>query len=195
MPSTFNKPNLKAPRHHRKNLNVLDVQFFQGMRKAHPQLKKYSDTKLREVIWESNVQLYKDVIEHRDGVELPEFLGYLFIGSCPKPYYENINKKVTMDLGQTIEHRNYESDGFIAKIFYTNYETKYQFKFHDLWGFKSCRNFSREVAKTYPGNWKKYIQVAHMLKISRLFRKEKRRIALNIKTEILLEQYDEFAGF
>lgn len=195
MPKTFNKPNLKAPRHHREALNILKPPFFRLLKKKYPQFKPYTASQLRAVIWQSNIALYKTIIEHRDGVELPESLGNVFIGSCPKAISPNADIKCSVDHGQLIEHRNFESDMFFAKIFYTNYERKYSFKFNDLWAFKGCRNFGREVSRTYPKTWKKYIQVDHTLKISRLYRTEKRRLSVNIKTAIFLENYNEFEGF
>ena len=98
-------------------------------------------------------------------------------------------------MASIIEHRNWESDRFLAKIFYTNYEAKYRFKFSGLWAFAAGRNFKREVGRVYPTCWKRYIQVDHTLKVSRLFRKEKMRVSQLQKTAILLEDYDELQGF
>ena len=61
-----------------------------------------------------------------------------------------------------------------------------------MWGFTGVRDFKRTVAKTYPLQWKKYIVVDNMTKVSRLFRKQ---IATNYnikKSNIALETYDEF---
>ena len=78
------------------------------------------------------------------------------------------------------------------KIFYTNFETKYRFKNHDLWGFTGVRDFKRTVAKVYPTEWKKYVMVDNILKISRLFRIEKFKHMKIEETKELLKDYDEF---
>jgi hypothetical protein len=91
-----------------------------------------------------------------------------------------------------LQNQNWESDQFIAKIFYTNYETKYRFKNHELWGFKGLRDFTRSVGQTYPNEWKKYIQMDNMIKASRLFRKHKFDQIKKIETTDLLKEYDEF---
>ena len=70
--------------------------------------------------------------------------------------------------------------------------TKYRFKNHDLWGFTGVRDFKRSVAKTYPKEWKKYVQVDNLLKISRLFRIEKFKQFKTDETAELLKNYDEF---
>jgi hypothetical protein len=91
-----------------------------------------------------------------------------------------------------LQHQNWESDQFAAKIFYTNYETKYRFKNHELWGFKGVRDFTRTVGKTYPQEWKKYIQVDNLIRVSRLFRNQKNRQFKKEETIDLLKNYDEF---
>ena len=91
-----------------------------------------------------------------------------------------------------MQSQNWESDQYIAKIFYTNFETKYRFKNHELWGFKGVRDFTRNVGKTYPLQWKKYLMVDNMMKISRLFRKEKYKEYKKNETDNLLDDYDEF---
>lgn len=191
----FKKPNLNAPRYVAKTFNTLTPVFFSRLRKQHPELKIYNDTQLRKVIKISNEQIYKDMLEFRNGVEFPESLGFGFIGTCPKKISDNIDYALSIEHRQTIQHRNWESDSYLAKIFFTNYEAKYRFKFHDLWTFSGGRNFTRDVGKIYPTRWKQYIQVDHSLKISRLFRKEKNKNYQKKKTETLLQTYDEFEGF
>lgn len=193
--SSFKSPNLQAPRYRPEQYNLLTREFFSSMRKQHPELKGFTDPQLRNVIKLSNILIYKNIIDKRDGVEFPEFLGYSFIGTCPKKIGENVDYRLSMEHRAMIQHRNWESDSYLAKIFYTNYESKYRFKFHDLWTFSGSRNFTREVGVEYPKDWKKYIQVDHSLKISRLFRKEKMRNRRIKQTEILLETYNEFEGF
>mgnify|MGYP003348504539 FL=1 len=66
------------------------------------------------------------------------------------------------------------------------------FRSHELWGFTATRNFKRTLSSVYPKEWKKYVVVDNMVKISKLFRKH----ILNHKDEenakVALETYDEF---
>jgi hypothetical protein len=126
-------------------------------------------------------------------VELPEQLGYLFIGTCPrKTQKENIDFAKSMELGVKVTNKNWESDNYLAKIFYTNYETKYSFRNHEMWGFTAVRDFKRTVAKTYPKEWKKYLIIDNLFRISKLFRRQKIDILKKEETEDLLVYYDEF---
>jgi hypothetical protein len=118
-------------------------------------------------------------------------IGYIFIGTCPRKK-DNIDFNKSAIYGVKLQNQNWESDNYIAKIFYTNYETKYRFKNHELWAFKGIRGFTRTVGKTYPLQWKKYIMVDNLVKVSRLFRKEKFKQFKKDETEDLLNDYDEF---
>lgn len=191
----FKKPNLNAPRHVKKSFNpLLGKAFFIALRKEHPKFKYWTDVAIRNTIKKSNELIWEKVIEHRDGVELSESLGYLFVGTCNKKKHQNTDFRQSIIHSKLISSRNWESDEYLAKIFYTNYETRFRFKFHELWTFTACRNFTRTLAKQYPKTWKKYIKVENTLNISRLFRKEKKRQEGIKHSEIVLKNYDEFAG-
>ena len=61
-----------------------------------------------------------------------------------------------------------------------------------MWGFTGVRDFKRTVAHTYPTEWKKYVQVDNLVKVSLLFRKQKFKDFKKQETAQLLEEYDEF---
>lgn len=164
------KVNRKGPRFRAPRLNTVSSDWLSEIADSEDCLVK-DVVKIKQIIIEANKAIADTIIDFRDGIELPEQLGYMFLGTCQPKIRKNVDFKLTDNYLKVIQHRNWESDNYLAKIFYTNYETKYKFKFHQLWGFKACREFTKNVGKTYPENWKKYIQVDHTLKISRLYRK------------------------
>ena len=192
MAKAYKKPDLNAPRFRPKKLNLTNIEFFNKFLEDNPKSDTITIDQFKDIIKTFNGKIWQRVIEQRDGVQLPEQLGYLFIGSCPRKKYENTDYKKSEHYGVKIQNRNWESDQFVAKIFYTNFETKYRFKNHDLWGFVGLRDFKRTVAKVYPIEWKKYIQVDNKLKISRLFRIQKFKQQKTEETAELLKYYDEF---
>lgn len=161
--------NLKGPRFRNKMLQTTSDEWLTEIVNSSDCLIK-DKTVVKTIIVDTNKAIADLIIELRDGVELPEQLGHMFLGTCQPKIRKNVDFKTTESYLKVIQHRNWESDNYLAKIFYTNYGTKYKFKFHELWGFKGCRDFTRKVAKTYPENWKKYIQVDYSLKVSRLYR-------------------------
>ena len=192
MAKTYKKPDLNAPRYRPKRLNILNRDFCESFREEHPKLAKLSDREIKDVVTAFNGMIWQTAVESRDGVELPEQLGYLFIGSCPRKKGENTNYKKSAEYGVKLQNQNWESDQFTAKIFYTNFETKYRFKHHEMWGFTGVRDFKRTVAQTYPVEWKKYVQVDNLVKVSLLFRKERFKDFKKHETARLLDEYDEF---
>ena len=191
MAKQYKKPDLNAPRYRPKKLNLTNVDFYNKFIEDNPKYSNLSIDDFKNVIKTFNGFIWKAAIDERDGVQLPEQLGFIFIGSCPRKK-SNVDYKKSEDYGVILQNQNWESDQYLAKIFYTNFETKYRFKNHDLWGFKGVRDFTRGVGQTYPKEWKKYIQVDNLVKISRLFRMEKFKQFKTDETTELLKNYDEF---
>lgn len=191
MAKEYKKPDLNAPRFRPKKLNLTNVDFYKKFIKDNPKFSTLTLSQFKDIIKTFNGLIWENVIENRDGIELPEQLGFLFIGSCPRKK-SNVDFKKSEHYGVVIQNQNWESDQFTAKIFYTNFETKYRFRNHELWAFKGLRDFTRKVGQTYPKEWKKYIQVDDLVRVSKIFRMEK--IAHKKKEEVvnLLKDYDEF---
>jgi hypothetical protein len=165
----FKKPDLSAPRFRKETPTILNREFYSTFRKAHPEVN-LTNKQIREIISIAGDLFQEKVIERRDGVELPEQLGHIFIGSTAETKSGNIDYKRSIELGKKVRHKNYETDGLTAKIFYTNFGSNYRFRFHKLWKFKPVRQFSERVGKTYPEKYAKYIRVECTMKISHLFR-------------------------
>lgn len=188
----FKKPDLNAPRYRPTKLNLTNVDTYTKFISENPKYAHITLAEFKNIISTFNGAIWESVINERDGVELPEQLGYLFIGTCPRQKKENIDYKKSEHYGFAVQNQNWESDQYLAKIFYTNFETKYRFKHHDLWGFTALRDFKRSVAQTYPAKWKMYVVVDNLVKVSRIFRQEKYKYELKLETTDLLKNYDEF---
>lgn len=191
MAKQYNKPDLNAPRFRPKKLNFTNLGFFNKFIEEKPKFNQLTLNEFKQIISTFNEKIWKTTIEERNGVQLPEQIGYLFIGSCPRKK-SNVDFNKSKHYGVVLQNKNWESDQFIAKIFYTNFETKYRFKNHELWSFKGVRNFTRSVGQSYPKEWKKYVEMDNMIKASRLFRKHKIENIKKIEINNLLKNYDEF---
>lgn len=191
MSREYKKPDLNAPRYRPKKLNLTNADFYNKFIEDNPKHSHLTIKQFKDIITSFNGKIWEGVVKERDGVQLPEQLGYIFIGSCPRKK-SNVDFSKSGEHGVVLQNQNWESDQYIAKIFYTNYETKYRFKNHELWGFKGLRDFTRAVGKAYPKEWKKYVQVDNLMKISRLFRMEKFKQFKTDETVDLLKTYDEF---
>ena len=186
MINNFKKPNLNALRYKEKRIGLLNKKTIKEFKDKNPLYSDIDDSKFKKIINIYNVRLWNAVINNRDGVELPDSLGYLFIGTCPSSKSVNTNYALSKQYGKVLQNKNWDTDGNLAKIFYTNYSTKYRFKNRELWRFIACRNFKRSVAKTYPTNWTKYIVMKNKYKVAHLYDDNPE------KTKKELEIYNEF---
>ncbi len=187
----YSKPNLKAPRFRRKRYNVISNDFIKRLKNKYPKSKNLKIADIRNIIGEFNEFMWNTVINTRDGVELPNNMGSIFIGSCQRPTKFNKDYNKSEDYKTDIRHRNFHSDEKLAKIFYSNYSKKYLFKNRDLWSFIAHRNFSRKVSKTFPENWNRYLQIDKSKHISSILKKEKYKFLI-AKSNIIPDDYNEF---
>ena len=171
MLSNFKKPDLKAPRYRDKVLGLLNMDLINEFKEKYPIYSNIDNNKLKKIINLFNERIWKEVIENRDGVELPDSLGYIFIGTCPAAKSVNTDYALSKKYGKVLQNKNWQTDGKVAKIFYTNYSTKYRFKNRELWQFKAVRQFKRSVAKTYPEKWTKYIKMENKRRVADMYKK------------------------
>ena len=191
----FKKPDLNAPRKRESIYSIYNANFLKKFKKENPEYKNVSNSDLKKILHVFNGSLWDHAINNRDGVELPENLGFIFLGTCISP------KKYNTDFGRSIKdgdirHRqkNFDSDNFLAKIFYTNFANKYKFKNRELWKFEAVRDFKRSVSKVYPNNWKIYVQVENNRNISKYMEAYKRTewIKHTRDTFVIDPLYNEF---
>jgi hypothetical protein len=187
----FNPPNKKGPRFRASRHRFLTDKFFDEFKKKHPEYPNLTRVEFTAIIDTFNEKLWMGVIENRDGVEFPEGLGYVFVGSCKSPNKLNIDFKKSTELGQCVVNRNLSSDGYLAKIFYTNFASKYHYTHRKLWSFKASRKFKLKLSEVYREEWPKYIVVDNFAKVSSFFKHQSRKFKVSKKMEYS-KDYNEF---
>ena len=186
------QPDLSAPRFRPTRFTVMSKKFYRVFKKKHPEYAAIPNSELKKIITAHSVLMYNEIIDNRNGVELPEGLGYVFIGTCKPPKKHNTDYPTSIKYKTLLQHRNFESDSYVAKIFYTNYANKYKFRDREIWQFKGIRDFTRLVAKNYPENWKKYVEVENYQMINNLYRKRTTKQFFEKKHETDVIDYNEF---
>jgi len=186
------KADLNAPRYRPNRLSVLDRRFYSEFKKKYPEYKSLPNTEITKIIYAFNELIAENIITNRDGVELPEGLGYCFIGTCRPAKKQNTDFYTSKIYNKRIKHRNFESDNYLAKIFYSNYANKYKYKYRELWQFKGNKDLRSKIAASYPDNWKTYVQVESFEMINKLYKKHIARTFFQNKLETDLLNYNEF---
>lgn len=187
----YRKPDLKGPRYRKTTHNVLNASFLKDFKAKYPKYADLDNKKLKSIIETYNGVLWQMVIDEREGVELPEGLGFLFIGTATVKS-ENPDPEKSAELGVAVTHMNWSTNNRVCKIFYTNYPSKYRFANREVWTFSAVRQFKRSVSKAYVANWERYIVIDNLSKISHLYRKMNNKFYDERRLPELLEKYDEF---
>jgi len=193
MNKQFKKPDLKGPRYRAKNKHVLTVDLYKKFKSKFPE-HSITYTQFREIIIGYNQELADAIIEYRDGIELPESLGHIFIGSCPSMTKRvNIDYKKSAQYGVVTQHKNWDSDNKVMKIFFTNHQVRYKIKNREIWAFVANRDFKRKASKLYLEDYTKYMYINNNKKISMLFKEGIQRMHKDMqKYRIASEDYNEF---
>jgi len=193
MAKQFKKPDLNAARFREKSIHVLNMNLYKKFKKK---FLEYDITyqEFKNIIKTYNNQLADAIIENRDGVELPEGLGYIFIGSCPQLTKRvNIDYKKSSQYGVITTHRNWNSDNKVMKIFFTNSQVKYKLKNKQIWSFVATREFKRKASKNFTDDWNKYIFINNNRKISMLFKENINKINKGYeRNQKVSDNYNEF---
>lgn len=188
----FKKPDVKAPRFRPEVHNVLNKEFFEKFKEKHPKYKDVDNTLLKKIAKNFNRNVFQSVIDKRDGVQLPETIGWLFIGTCQESKKQNVDFAKSNKYGITVTNRNWETDGKLAKIFFTSHAPKHKMKNREFWSFVACREFKRAVAKSYPENWNTYVVVDATTKLRLTYQKAVLKEMGLKKQQKALESYNDF---
>lgn len=186
------KPDIKGPRFRNKRISILTKNTLDQFKKKYPEYSDLDLKQFKEVVMTFNANLVKGVIDNRDGIELPEGIGFVFMASCPPAKKRNVDYQKSMQFGVPTVHKNWDSDNRLLKIFYTNHNTKYPFANKQVWSFRASKVFRKEASEAYKEDWAKYAMVSPTEKISARFDKyRKQEYKRNLKP-IIPDNYDEF---
>lgn len=168
--SNFKAPDVKGPRFRPKWKSYLKRETFKDLESEYPEVnfKGFS-----EIIKCFNKNLVQGMIDSREGVELPQGLGYVFMGSCKPPKRSMIDYLASAKYGKQIRHRNLGEDGRLLKLFYTNCTSKYKFRSRQIWSLKFCKPVRKRCSIAFKENWPFYTEVDDVLKVSAYFKKKR----------------------
>jgi hypothetical protein len=190
---SFVKHDLSETRYRKNQYQVVNKEFLKEARNKFPKLNTLTDRQIADIIKNFNHVIKDTVIETRDGVELPESLGYLMIVACKPKNTTAVDYAKSKKYGVKVLHKNWDTDGRMGKIIYSNASVKYKVKDREIWGFSPSREFSREVSQVFRKNWMNYIEIAHDEWVSKLIDRQnaKKEYRKKYMTNIV-KTYNEF---
>ena len=93
MIQTFKKPDLKAPRFRKTRLSLLSHEtFIKDFIRDYPKYKDIKFSEIRDIVSAFHIKLWQTVLDTRDGIELPENIGFIFLGTCQPPKKKAMNQ-------------------------------------------------------------------------------------------------------
>jgi hypothetical protein len=190
--SEIRKPDLKGPRFRNKRISVLTRKTLKQFQEKYPEYKDLSLKEFKGIVMTFNAEIVQGILDNRDGIELPEGLGFIFMGSCPPAKKKNVDYSKSLKYGIETSHKNWDSDNKLLKIFYTNHTTKYPFTNKQVWSFKASKPFRKMASDMFKENWAMYITVNPTEKISAMFDKYRKQDYKRNLKPIIPEGYDEF---
>ena len=186
------KPDLNAPRFRESYIKVLTAATLKAFKEKYPEYAELDLKGFRNIVSTFNGNLQQGVIDNRNGIELPEGLGYIFMATCPPAKKKNVDYSRSLEYGIEAIHKNWDSDNNLLKIFYTNYNTKLPFQNKHVWAFRAVKQFRKTASDAYKDNWTKYIEVSPNAKISAMFDKHRQKEYVKNLKPVIPIGYDEF---
>jgi len=187
----FKAPNIKGPRFRKDYKAILTKELYTKFIKSHSKYTDLNFTKFKAIISDHSGLMWKAIIDSRDGVEVP-IGGTIFIGSTKIRKKNNYDIQASIKANAPIKHRNYNTDGYVAKIYYSPRLSKVGGRDRSIWSFKGYRGFKRTIGKEYPKDWKKYIIVTDLYTVVKNYHRHKYRNIFTERTKRVTETYNEF---
>lgn len=186
-------PDIKAPRFRKTYLNVINPEFINEFISEFPEYKDLKELESAEKTTKTvklfNEYICKHVIDNRDGIDLPERLGVVFVAS-KKPKTNMTDLGQSMKLNQIVKNLNLETNGLRSTILYSKHSRNHGITISTIWSFFPCRNFKRAVSKAFKSNYNMYRRIERKYEIERLFKERK---GVTIKRDIpVYKSYNEF---
>jgi hypothetical protein len=145
---------LTLPRTGKKQKYLTDRTFVRQLviriKKIYPEIK-YRD--ITNIIDKFNQEIINEAVRNRDGVELPERLGLIFIAACDI----DVRKIPSLHLGPNIDI--WETNGKLCKIFYINNLTKYPLPDKRIWKLDFTTTASNIASTAFKDNFYRYINI------------------------------------
>lgn len=180
------KPRFRPDRH-----EPINDKFMKELNEKVPATKEMVKKDISKLIKDFNDYVRAYVCENREGVELPQGIGYLFLGVC-KNSANTIDMLMSTKHKQKISFKNWNSDGRLGKIFYSNSSVKYKIVDNNLWIFRPAREFKKDSSRAFSENWKIFIEIDPKIKLSTYFRDHSYQREVEKRKKEYAEKYNEF---
>lgn len=185
----------KCPRFTRTRIDLVNMELAEEFLKEFPQYADKEELKnirsFTKLITTFNSGLWKHVVDNRDGIDLPERLGVVFVGAKTS-VYTPVDYGLSSKYNTEVLMHNFESNGLIGRIFYSRHTRNHGMTIKTIWRFKPSRAFALGVRDSFrEGNSRRYRRVENRKELHILFQQ---RVRNRNKEQGygMLDNYNEF---
>jgi len=149
-------PNRKAKRARTKSLQVLDVTRLRKFHLLFPEYKKVTQKEFHQVMRVFHEELIDDIVDNRDGVILPNNLGFLQILSFKYKNVKRVDYAKSIKYGKRFYFKNWDTDGYLGKVIYKSFFKNRGIKFYNFWIFELVRPAKNKISAAFRENYQSY---------------------------------------
>lgn len=176
-----------------KSLTILGRRpFVNGFFKKFPQhklFKTFSPKPFTELIHAFHEDFIDQVLNNREGVDMPLKMGNLKIISYkPTRNYPNFRK---YNEGMMSKFVNNHTEGLNGKIVYSNHATKYRLKDKIIWSFEPEVPFKKKASLSFSVDYLKYMFSPNRSKLKYVTHELDLKEIKDIKIKNFLNNYNE----
>lgn len=150
----FVKASVKAPRYRKGYKKISFVKLHKDYLEKHGQI---SIDDFKNIVCSFSKFCCEKIVELRDGIELPEYLGQVQIKSY-KEKRKLYDIPTSIKLGKLVTYTNLNTDGYSAKVYYSNIDCEYKFQNREIWKFVPVRELKKIASAAFLKDWKMYEQ-------------------------------------
>lgn len=163
--------------------HIMNENAIMDLMKKHPQL---IDCNPLVILQEFNEFMRrKYIVGRREGVALPYYIGYMFLGVFPVNGNAIDWKKRKFAVAQ--------QDGFLHRVYFSTTKVVSRFVNARFWGFTPAYTFRDEAREGFRNDWKKYVVIPNLRYMKDTFRVYKAVQNLVKSENAEMTEYDEFA--
>jgi hypothetical protein len=152
------KVDLNKNRITEKKGKVINYKEVKDFNKLHPEynLKK---TDIIKIMRAFNTNMADETMNNIYGIIFPSYIGVLFINNAGKPRKKPIDYAKSKETGQTVYHKNWDTDNNMMRLVYINRTKRTIIKNASFFTFNPLQAFRRKASGYFKKHWARCLTV------------------------------------
>lgn len=154
-------PDLKKARVTEQKGKVIEYAELKEFKKLYPEYANITMHDLINIARTFNKNMVAETMNNTYGVVLPENIGMICINNAGKPKKKLVDYKRSKEVGITVYHKNWETDGHYMRIVYSTGSVRNVIKNNNLFSFTPVLEFKRTASKYFRKHWQRCLTLSY----------------------------------